>query len=192
MPMALMSIVLAPVVGKLTDRVHPRILITGFGFTALLVSPGLAVRRDHPGLAVWQILLPMALFGVGNAVRLGAVSATATRNLPMHQAGAGAGVYNATRQVGAVLGSAAIAVLMDARLAAQGWLVELHPGAGRAAALPDAVQAPFSEAMGQALLLPAAVFLLGLVAALFFERPRHVGFAPPSAADGGAAADQRA
>ena len=35
----------------------------------------------------------------------------------MKLAGAGAGVYNATRQVGSVLGSAAIAVLMDTRLA---------------------------------------------------------------------------
>ncbi len=54
-------------------------------------------------------------------------SATATRNLPIQQAGAGAGVYNATRQVGAVLGSAAIAVFMDARLAAQG--LQLRPRA---------------------------------------------------------------
>ena len=36
-PMALMSIVLAPWVGKLTDNVHPR-LITGFGFSAAITS----------------------------------------------------------------------------------------------------------------------------------------------------------
>ena len=73
-----------------------------------------------PDSATWEIVLPMALLGVGNAFVWAPTSATATRNLPMHQAGAGAGVYNATRQVGAVLGSAAIAVLMDSRLSAQG------------------------------------------------------------------------
>ena len=34
-------------------------------------------------------------------------------------AGAGSGVYNTTRQIGAVLGSAAIAVLIQARLTAE-------------------------------------------------------------------------
>ena len=42
------------------------------------------------------------------------LGATATRNLPMQSAGAGSGVYNATRQVGAVLGTAAIAALIQA------------------------------------------------------------------------------
>ena len=36
-PMALMTIVLARLVGGLTDRVHPR-LLTGFGFTAIIAS----------------------------------------------------------------------------------------------------------------------------------------------------------
>ncbi len=45
--------------------------------------------------------------------------------------------------------------------------------------------------MGQAIYLPAAVFLIGLVAALFLERPRHVGFAP-SLATASEPAEQRA
>ena len=43
-PMAIMSIVLAPWVGKLTDSVHPR-LITGFGFASRDRVPGLARAR---------------------------------------------------------------------------------------------------------------------------------------------------
>src|SRR5699024_11518837 len=46
------------------------------------------------------------------------ISSTATRNLPLHHAGAGSGVYNTVRQVGAVLGSAAISAAMESRLAA--------------------------------------------------------------------------
>src|SRR5690348_17780226 len=65
-----------------------------------------------PLLCIWQIVL-----GIGNAFIWAPTAATATRNLPMHLAGAGAGVYNATRQVGSVIGSAAIAVLIDSRIA---------------------------------------------------------------------------
>ena len=169
-PMAVMSILLAPWVGKLTDSIHPR-LITGIGFTSGIVSLAWLSRYLTPDSATWEILLPMTLLGVGNACVWAPTSATATRNLPMHQAGAGAGVYNATRQVGAVLGSAAVAVLMDARLAAQG--LEFSPGEAGGGHLPERVFAPFSEAMSQSMLLPAAVLLLGLLAGLSFARPKH-------------------
>jgi hypothetical protein len=102
-------------------------------------------------------------------MHLGPLTATATRNLPMRLAGAGSGVYNANRNVGAVLGSAAIAVLMDSRLAAQGLAFDpSKTGGGR---LPEQVYGPFSDAMAQSLLLPAAILLAGLGAALFFLNP---------------------
>lgn len=67
----------------------------------------LADLRTDVNSAVSELLLPMALLGLGNAFLWAALSATATRGLPMGSAGAGAGVYNTTRQVGAVIGSAA-------------------------------------------------------------------------------------
>ncbi|MDP2772983.1 MAG: DHA2 family efflux MFS transporter permease subunit [Nocardioides sp.] len=173
-PMALMTIGLARFVGGLTDTVHPR-LITGFGFTAIITSLVWLSAAMSPEAAIWQLLLPMALLGVGNACVWAPNSATATRNLPLHQAGAGAGVYNATRQVGAVLGAAGIAVLMDARLTAHGLPTSVTPEGG-ASQLPAALQAPFAEAMSQAMLLPPAVLVLGLLASLLFEQPRHQGF----------------
>ena len=184
-PMALMSIVLAPVVGKLTDRVHPR-LITSLGFLSIITSLVWLSRVMTADSPTWQILLPMTLLGIGNAGVWAPNSATATRNLPVQQAGAGAGVYNATRQLGAVLGSAAIAVLMDARLAAEG--LQFSPtGEGTVQQLPAPVQTPFAEAMSTAMLLPAVVLLLGLLAVLFFERPRHQGWGAPQAAPAAAA-----
>jgi EmrB/QacA subfamily drug resistance transporter len=171
-PMALLTLVLAPVVGRLTDRIHPR-LLTGAGFAAVVVSMSWLSRVMTPDSPTWQILLPMALLGVGNAGVWAPLSATATRNLEMRQAGAGAGVYNATRQVGAVLGSAAIAVLMDARLSAHGLSAAGSPRTA-GGALPEQLQAPFSQAMSQSMLLPPAVLLLGLLAAVFFARPRHL------------------
>ena len=65
--------------------------------------------------------------GIGNAGMWGPLATTATRNLSPRQAGAGAGIYNTTRTVGSVIGSASIAAFMQARLEAN------LPGAGDAA-----------------------------------------------------------
>src|SRR3954468_8355504 len=141
-----------------------------------------------PDRPIWLVLLPMGLLGTGTAGVWAPNSATATRNLPIQQAGAGAGVYNATRQVGAVLGSAAIAVLIDARLAAEG--LPAFEGTGSTGGkLPVAFTDGFSQAMATSILLPAAVLVLGLVAASLFERPRHEGYAgAPGAASAAASA----
>ena len=111
------------------------------------------------------------MMGVGNAGMWGPLATTATRNLAPRQAGAGAGIYNTMRTIGSVLGSASIAVFMQARLEAN------LPGASEApagfgeGALPPQIAEPFSTAMAQAILLPAAVLLIGVVAVLFLRRP---------------------
>ncbi|AEA23093.1 drug resistance transporter, EmrB/QacA subfamily [Pseudonocardia dioxanivorans CB1190] len=173
-PMAVLSGGLAPWVGRITDTVHPR-WIAGFGmlcFSAALFWIGAILR---PGLAVWELLLPIALLGVANGFVWAPIATTATRNLPMSSAGSGAGIYNTTRQVGAVLGSAAIATLMASRIAAN------LPAAGAAggggadvATLPPFLHAGFASAMGQAMYLPAAVLLVGFVATAAFAVPRHL------------------
>ncbi|MCE0763188.1 DHA2 family efflux MFS transporter permease subunit [Pseudonocardia kujensis] len=165
-PLAVFSGALAPFVGRLTDRAHPR-WIAGFGMTCWAASLVWLAAVMKPDAAIWTLELPIALLGVGNAFVWGPVATTANRNLPPAQAGAGAGVYNTTRQVGAVLGSAGIAVLMESRIAA-------NVGGGGGArtesisAIPVALHGPFSTAMAQALLLPAGVLLVGLVAVLTF------------------------
>lgn len=172
-PMAVMSIVLAPGVGKLIDRLHPR-RITAVGFLAASTALFWLSRVMTADAHTWEFILPMALLGTGSACCWAPLTATATRNLPLQLAGAGAGVYNATRQVGAVLGSAAIAVLMDARLAEHLPGLSTGPEASVAgAALPDAVHAPFSQAMADSMLLPPSILLLGFAAVLFFTAPTH-------------------
>ncbi len=174
-PMAVMTIVLARFVGGLTDRVHPRV-ITAFGFACLFVGLLWLTRVMTPDTSIWWTVPPMVVFGTGNAFVWAPNSATATRNLPVQLAGAGSGVYNATRQVGAVLGSAAIAVLIDSRLAAEGLPSFKGEGGSAGAALPPQVAQSFSDAMATSVLLPAFAFVVGFVAVLFFERPRHQGF----------------
>lgn len=157
-PNAIFGIILAPIVGRLVDRKHPRYL-AGFGLLLDAIGLfwlGISMLNDVP---IWQLLLPITLFGIGTSFTFGPLGVSANRNLPMAHAGAGSGVYNATRQVGSVLGGAAIAALMEARLLAHG---------GREA--PGA----FSAAMGESMLLPAGVILLGFVAAVFLVAPKHL------------------
>jgi MFS family permease len=175
-PMAVLSGALAPVVGRLVDTVHPR-TITVIGLLLFSASLFWLSRVMTPGVSAWQIVLPVALLGVGSAGVWAPLATSATRNLPPQSAGAGAGIYNTTRQVGAVLGSAAIAALIEARLAANvpGFRADGSGGGGAAAAsgqaLPPAVASGFATAMSQAILLPAIALLLGLVAAAFFVKP---------------------
>jgi EmrB/QacA subfamily drug resistance transporter len=183
-PVAVMSFLLAPLVGKLSDRLHPR-LLTAFGFAGTAGAMFWVSLLMSPDLPLWQVVPPMTLLGIGSAFVWAPLSATATRNLAGRNAGAGAGVYNATRQVGAVLGSAAIAVLMDSRLAAQG--LHFDPSRAGSGALPARVLPSFSDAMAQAMYLPPAVLLVGLVAVVFFARPRHQAEARAAAAEPAAA-----
>jgi EmrB/QacA subfamily drug resistance transporter len=169
-PMAVAAGVLSPLAGRWLDRTDPRVLLVpGLLLVAgSLVLYSFLMNLDTP---IWVFLIPSFIMGVGNAGMWGPLATTATRNLAPRQAGAGAGIYNTTRTIGSVLGSAAIAVFMQSRLEAN------IPGADDAAGgfsggqLPPFIAEPFSTAMSQAILLPAAVMLIGVVAVLFLRRP---------------------
>jgi MFS family permease len=169
-PMAVISGVLAPFVGKYVQRSNPKyIAIAGFaGMSAALFWMGSILTADVP---IWQLLLPISLLGFSSAGIWAPVSLTATRNLAPSLAGAGSGVYNTTRQMGAVLGSAAVAAVMQSRLMANlgGGGISATPGT----ALPEEAKAGYALSMGQSLYLPAIVIIVGFAAALFFARPQQ-------------------
>ncbi|MFV8173915.1 DHA2 family efflux MFS transporter permease subunit [Mycolicibacterium peregrinum] len=167
-PTAIASGVLAPVVGRIVDRAHPTPVI-GFGFSAMAIGLTWLAMEMTPTTPIWRLLLPQLVMGVGMAFIWSPLAATATRNLPPDLAGAGSGVYNATRQVGSVLGSAGIAAYMTSRIGAEmpGAAGAAPRGEGGAAELPEFLHAPFAAAMSQSMLLPAFIALFGVVAALF-------------------------
>ncbi|MET0699401.1 MAG: MFS transporter [Mycobacterium sp.] len=180
-PMAIASGVLAPFVGKLVDRAHPRPII-GFGFSMLAIAMTWLSIEMTPTTPIWRLLLPLGAMGVGMAFIFAPLAATATRNLPPHLAGAGSGVFNATRQVGSVLGSAGMAAFMTSRISAEMPGGQARPaGEGSVQQLPAFLHAPFSAALSQSMLLPAFVALFGIVAALFlqgFGKARRATAAP--------------
>ena len=180
-PTAVVTGVLAPFVGQLVDRYHPRPII-GFGFSVMAITLTWLAFEMTPTTPIWRLVLPFAAMGVGMAFIWAPLAATATRNLPADLAGAGSGVYNTTRQVGSVLGSASMAAFMTWRiteelpLMAQGGSAR---GEGAVTQLPIFLHQPFSDAMSSATLLPAFISLFGIVATLFL-----IGAQPASADDG--------
>jgi MFS family permease len=170
-PMAITSGVLAPLAGKLVDRAHPQPVI-GFGFSALAIGLTWLSVAMTPSTPIWQLVLPFFVLGVAMAFIWAPITATATRNLPTRFAGASSGVFNATRQVGAVLGSAGMASFMTSRItAALGPMPDGGSGPpggpGGGVEMPEFLHVPFADAMSQSMLLPAFVALFGVGAALF-------------------------
>ncbi|MET8875301.1 DHA2 family efflux MFS transporter permease subunit [Nocardia sp. NPDC004604] len=175
-PMAAMMLVFAPVVGKFGDKAHPRLFpLVGFTLYAVtIVAMSILIPREAP--IAWFVAVG-AVSGFANACTWAPLAATTTRNLPEHQAGAGSGVYNAMRQIGSTIGSAAIAATITARMSAHGLGGgKIGKGGMGADIIPDAVKDPLSSALSQAMYLPVGFLVAGIVAALLFESatsPRH-------------------
>ncbi len=183
-PMAGVTLILAPVIGRFGDRYHPRTIPT-LGFLLFLGSVGWFAALMTPRSSTGMIAVVAAVTGAANACIWAPLAATATHNLPETRAGAGSGVYNAIRQVGAVLGSASVAAVLAGRLAAHG-----VPTTGAFAdglglqTIPAPVRNRISESLAESMYLPLGVLALGVVAvALFgsFGEPKSA----PADADGG-------
>ncbi|MGW4366058.1 DHA2 family efflux MFS transporter permease subunit [Nocardia takedensis] len=174
-PMAIVTGVFAPFVGKFSDRLHPRLVPT-IGFTLFAAAVFWFAGVMTPDSSLVWFLIAAALAGFANSCIWAPLASTATHNLPVQQAGAGAGIYNTTRQVGSVLGSAAISALIASRMSANGL------GGGKIAEgaqhgpIPPAVEHAFSSALAQSMLLPACILVIGVLAsALFVQHSRSAG-----------------
>ncbi|MFE3541935.1 DHA2 family efflux MFS transporter permease subunit [Nocardia sp. NPDC059177] len=167
-PMALVTGFTAPFIGRFSDRLPPRLVPT-IGFTLFAGSVFAFAALMKPESPIIWFLVAAGVAGFANACIWAPLASIATHNLPIAQAGAGAGVYNTTRQVGAVLGSAAISALIAARLTANGLGDGGPVGEGTATGpLPPQILDEFSTSLGQSMILPAAILLLGVVASFLF------------------------
>lgn len=160
-PTALFSAVLSPLVGRRLNHLRSgRIAMVGTGLT-VLANLGWSLTMNST-TAFWVFCVLAGVMGIGAAHMWSPISLAATHDLRADDAGAGSGVYNAVRQVGSVLGSALIAMMMDARVTARGDL---------------------ARGLGESLLLPVASAAFATVCVLFFRDHRGSAFADPSAPD---------
>jgi len=116
LPGSLLSGIVAPFAGRLSDRIAAK-WVVATGFLLVSISVTILAVAIAPDASVWQLVAPMALFGIGTGALFSPLASLATSGLDQRTAGAGAGAFNTTRQIGGVIGSAVIVALMTSRLA---------------------------------------------------------------------------
>ncbi len=144
-PASLVSMVVAPVAGRLTDRIGGKYILMA-GLLAFAGGMGWAAAIASPASA-WPDFLPsLALAGLGMGCTFAPMTTTAMRAVRPRLAGSASGLLNTVRQVGAVIGTAAVGALLQNRLT-----VDLPAAAaGRALALPPAARPAFVSGFARA------------------------------------------
>ena len=110
LPMTVLIIFVAPIAGRLADRVGARWLV-GSGMVLLTGSLLLFGTLDA-GSSWWAILPGLLVGGVGMAVTMAPTTAAAMGSVPVDKAGVGSAVINSMRQVGGSLGIAIMGALV--------------------------------------------------------------------------------
>jgi EmrB/QacA subfamily drug resistance transporter len=162
-PMSLIALLLAPVAGRMSDKISGKyILMTGlalFGIGAAVLT-----LQSEPD-SNWPDFIPaIALMGLGMGGIWAPMATEAMRGVPPMLAGAASGVNNTIRQVGSVVGSAAVGAVLQARLA-----TTLHEEAVRRSGAA-VFQHGYVRAMHPTLVIPIAAMFVGSALCLLTER----------------------
>jgi EmrB/QacA subfamily drug resistance transporter len=159
LPMTVLIMLVAPVAGKLSDRVGSRWLIVG-GMMLLTVHLLLLSTLDVDS-TFWNILPALILGGLGMSLTMTPATAAAIGSVPVAKAGIGSGVLNTFRQVGGALGIAVIGAIVASQ-------ISIAPGTP---GFPE----QFMDGFSTALRVAAAIAFTGAVAAaVLIRRYRHV------------------
>ena len=150
LPMTVLIMLIAPIAGRLTDRVGPRWLM-GTGMTLLAGSLLLFGTLDEHS-SFWHILPGLLVGGVGMAITMAPTMTAAMGSVPVDKAGVGSAVINSMRQVGGALGIAVMGTVVAAQ-------VTVAPGA-------PGYASEFVDGYHRALLVGAAMLVAGAVIAV--------------------------
>ncbi|WP_072803283.1 MFS transporter [Rhodococcoides yunnanense] len=114
LPMALMTLVLAPISGRLTGSRGPRtsLVVAGIGF---VVSGAMLTRLGADTSFAW-LALPYIIFGIGFGMVNAPITNTAVSGMPRSQAGVASAVASTSRQIGQTLGVAVVGSIVTAGL----------------------------------------------------------------------------
>jgi EmrB/QacA subfamily drug resistance transporter len=144
-PASLVAMFVAPAAGRMTDRIGGKfILMTGL--TLFGAGMGAVVLIAQTNSAWYAFVAPQVVAGVGIGCTFAPLITIAMRNINPMMAGAASAVFNTTRQVGTVIGTAGVGALLQNRLIA-GFTSQVHHRAGNLpAAAQQAILAKFQAA----------------------------------------------
>jgi EmrB/QacA subfamily drug resistance transporter len=173
-PASVVAMFVAPVAGRMTDRIGGKFILLA-GLLLFAGGMGSIAVTAQAGSAWYDFLAPQLVAGVGIGCTFAPLTTVALRNVSPMMAGAASGVFNTTRQVGTVIGTAGVGALLQNRLIAS-FTSQVHERAGqlpaaeqhqlltgfRAAAKSGLTGGPGQHASG----LQADIFTHGFVAAM--------------------------
>jgi EmrB/QacA subfamily drug resistance transporter len=156
LPMTILIIIVAPIAGKLSDRVGSRWLMGG-GMTLVGVSL-LLYQRIGLHTDFWSLLPQLVLGGIGMAMTMSPMTSAAMGSVPVDKAGVGSGVLNSFRQVGGSLGIALLGAIL---------LTYQHP-----TKLPQEQAQQFVNGLHAALLVSAGITFAAAIVAIVMVRTK--------------------
>lgn len=117
-PMSIISMFVAPVAGRYADKVGGKwILFFGVGLFA--TGMGILIASAHLHVSRWHLLPGLIVAGFGLGMTFAPLQTIAMRDIEPRIAGAASGLINTTRQLGAVIGLAAVGALLQSQLSAK-------------------------------------------------------------------------
>jgi len=154
LPMTILIVLIAPIAGKLSDRVGSRWLM---GTGMILVSASLLIfSRLGLDSSFWSIFPGLIVGGLGMALTMTPTTAAAMGSVAVDKAGVGSAVLNSMRQVGGSLGIALMGAIVVSYVSVP---------AKSPQALPQ-----FVDGLQHALLVAAAIAFVSAVVAVTLVR----------------------
>jgi EmrB/QacA subfamily drug resistance transporter len=200
LPTTLLSFAVAPLAGRLSEKVPVRFLMGG-GLT--LVGIGLLLMSGLDSASGWTALLAGFLFtGAGVGLTNPPLASTAIGVVPPERSGMGSGINSTFRQIGIATGIAAYGAIFQSSLASK--LPGAPPGDVLAFARPgilgpgrrEEFLSAYAQSLNELLVIGAVVAFAGGICALVLVRPRdfvaHGAPAAGEARDAGAPEPARA
>jgi EmrB/QacA subfamily drug resistance transporter len=144
-PMPLVSMLIAPFAGRMADRFGGKYILLA-GLSLFAVGMSIVLASAHVDSSSLHLLPGLVVAGVGLGGTFAPLQTVAMHNIRPQMAGAASGLINTTRQLGAVMGSAAVGALLQSQLA------DKLPAAARnqAAVLPPEYRERFVAGFQQA------------------------------------------
>jgi EmrB/QacA subfamily drug resistance transporter len=157
LPMTVLIMLVAPIAGRMTDRIGPRWLM-GAGMSLLAGALLLFATLDQHS-SFWNILPGLLIGGVGMAITMAPTTSAAMSAVPIDKAGVGSAVINSMRQVGGSLGVAIMGTLIAGSIS----VGAANPG----------FAAQFVHGYHRALFVGAALLAAGAIIAVLTVGKRH-------------------
>ncbi|MFE1445594.1 MFS transporter [Streptomyces olivaceoviridis] len=179
--MPLASVATAVISGRVIETAGPKRVLLG-GLVCFSAGLGLIAWQATAHASVWQLVGPLVLAGVGTGFTFAPMFSVGMREVPPQLSGVASGTVNTVQELGGLLASAAIGVVLQVRLGEGRNIATGRPveAAGRPTqAALDAFHETLAGAIRASMLIQMAVLAAGALCALAIKP------APPAAEPAG-------